>query len=272
MAQRVFVKVLGFSPAERHALNTLFRLSEQRETVYSLWAPQAPELPRLALVDGRSEEAREERGLPDKSLKLIWIGSVAPASSWRSFERPLFWPKVIKAMDELFASPDSLDLDLGLDLDLDFASDAPDTFPPGPLQEAAPYPRALIASGDRDQRLYLRARLALAELTQVDEAQTGAQALEMARAHPYCVALVDFGLPDVDGWTLLKALHAARPAIGHLIATKTSPSLVERLRARLGGASVLLGNPPQPATLRNALEKVGRHRCSLGIVLARSPS
>lgn len=270
MAQRVFVKVLGFSPTERHALNTLFRLSEQRATVYSLWEPQAPESPRLALVDGRSEEAREERGSPDKSLKLIWIGSVAPASSWRSFDRPLFWPDVIKAMDELFATPESLDLDL--DLDLGFDGDAPDSFPPGPLQDAVPCPRALIASGDRDQRLYLRARLALAELTQVDEAQTGAQALEMARAHPYCVALVDFGLPDVDGWTLLKALHAARPAIAHLIATKTSPSLVERLRARLGGASVLLGNPPQPATLRNALEKVGRRRSSLGIMLARSPS
>lgn len=263
MAQRVFVKVLGFSPAERHALNTLFRLSEQRETVYSLWEPQAPEPPRLALVDGRSEEGRLERGSPD--VKLIWIGSVAPASSWRSFDRPLLWPDVIKAMDELFAPPGLLDLDLGFD------GDAPDSFPPGPLQEAAPCQRALIASGDRDQRLYLRARLALAELTQVDEAQTGAQALEMARAQPYCVALVDFGLPDVDGWTLLKALHAARPAIAHLIATKTSPSLVERLRARLGGASVLLGNPPQPSTLSNALEKVGRRR-SFGIMLARSPN
>ncbi len=270
MAQRVFVKVLGFSSAERHALNTLFRLSEQRETVYSLWEPQAPELPRLALVDGRSEAARQDSGPTDKSLKLIWIGSVAPASSWRSFERPLFWPKVIKAMDELFASPDSLDLDLGLDLD--FAGDGPDTLPPGPLQEAAAPPRALIASGNRDQRLYLRARLALAELTQVDEAQTGAQALEMARAHAYCVALVDFGLPDVDGWTLLKALHAARPAIAHVIATKSSPSLVERVRARLGGASVLLGDPPQPATLRNALEKVGRQRRSHGgVMVARSP-
>ena len=30
--ERVFVKVAGFSDAERHALNTLFRLSEQRET------------------------------------------------------------------------------------------------------------------------------------------------------------------------------------------------------------------------------------------------
>lgn len=263
MAQRVFVKVLGYSPAERHALNTVFRLSEQHETVYSLWEPHAPEPVRLALVEGRREEGRQERGSPD--VKLIWIGSVAPASSWRSFERPLFWPDVIRAMDELFAPPGSLDLDLGFE--------GPETLPPPgpPERDAGPPLRALIASSNRDQRLYLRARLALAELTQVDEAQTGAQALEMARANPYCVALVDFGLPDVDGWTLLRALHAERPAIPHLIATKTSPSLVERLRARWG-ASLLLGNPPQPATLRSALEKVARrYRPHFGLIPARSP-
>ena len=266
MTQRVFVKVLGFSPVERHALNTLFRLSELRETVYSLWGPQAPEPPRLALVDGRSQEAHEELGAADKALKLIWIGSVAPASSWRSFERPLFWPSVIQAMDELFAPPGSLDLELDFD-------DAPLTLPPGaPGWDGSPPLRALIASCDRDQRLYLRARLALAELTQVDEAQTGAEALELARANPYCVALVDFGLPDVDGWTLLRALHAERPAIAHLIATKASPSLVERLRARWDGASVMLGNPPQPATLRSALEKVGRRRPGhVALLPARHP-
>jgi hypothetical protein len=34
MGRRVFVKVVGFSDAERHALNTLFRLSEERDTHY----------------------------------------------------------------------------------------------------------------------------------------------------------------------------------------------------------------------------------------------
>jgi hypothetical protein len=36
--------------------------------------------------------------------------------------------------------------------------------------------------------------------------------------------------------------------------------LFERLRARWGGASVLLGSPPQPASLRSALDKVVRRR------------
>ena len=218
----------------------------------------------MALVDGRSEEAREEGALPDKSLKLIWIGAVAPASCWRSFDRPLSWPDVISAMDELFGEPAAIDLDLDLDadvdVDLDFDGDAPDTAPPMLSDPQAPAGRALIVSSDRDQRLYLRARLALADLTQVDEAHTGAEALALARAATYCVALVDFDLPDVDGWTLLKALKTAQPGPLQVIATKARPSLVERLRARWSGGCVLLSDPPQPASLRSALQKVARQR------------
>jgi CheY-like chemotaxis protein len=264
MAQRVFIKVMGFSPSERHALNTLFWLSEQRETVYSLWEPQAPEPPRLALMDGRDEHAHEQLDA-DPDLKLIWIGSVAPPSSWRSFERPVSWPDVIQAMDELFAPAGSLDLDLAF-------ADPPDTVPPVGVNDLASL-RALVASADHDQRLYLRARLALVDLTQVDEAETGAQALELARANRYCVAVVGFDLPDLDGWTMLRALHSERLAVARLIATKPAPTLIERLRARWGGAAVLLGSPPEPAALRNALEKVvRRHARPLRIVPLRDPN
>ena len=35
--KRVFVKVFGFDDVERHALNTVFRLSETRPVAYALW-------------------------------------------------------------------------------------------------------------------------------------------------------------------------------------------------------------------------------------------
>jgi CheY-like chemotaxis protein len=247
-AQRVFVKVVGFTDVERHALNTVFRLSERRNTVYSLWMADAPERPRLALIDGHSYEARLELATAhDPELKLIWIGVVAPANASRTFDRPLFWPDVLDAMDGLFAAPQEVDFDL------DLGDDEADTRPPAPLVTGK---RALIASADRDQRLYLRAKLALAELTQADEAETGAQALELARAHQYAVVLVDFGLPDVSGWALLKELTEARPAIPHLIITKARASAGERVRAWLAGANGCFDKPPHPGKLQDLLQKV----------------
>lgn len=252
MAQRVFVKVMGFTDVERHALNTVFRLSKQGSTTYSLWMPNAPEAPQLALVDGQSYEARLELECPgDMAAKLIWVGAVAPARAWRVFERPLSWPDVVRAMDELFEPAQALDLDLDFDTgENDTGED--DTRPP----EQAPCKRALIASASRDERLYLRARLALAGLALADEAETGARALELARVHHYAVALVDFSLPDVNGWEFLRQLKQAQPPIEHLIFTKSQASLGERLRARFGGAQAFLDKPPHPGKLQELLEQV----------------
>jgi CheY-like chemotaxis protein len=248
MTQRVFVKVVGFTDVERHALNTVFRLSEQRDTIYSLWLGDAPEAPQLALIDGQSYEAQAELETSrNADLKLIWIGSVAPANAWRVFERPLLWANVIKSMDALFATQDGLDFDLGFDSNIVAAQ------PPEPRGQGK---RALIASADRADRLYLRAKLALAELTQADEAETGAQALELARAHQYTVALVDFGLPDVNGWALLKELTEAKLTIPHVIITKADASIGERLRARLKGVKGFFEKPPHPGQLQGLLEKM----------------
>jgi CheY-like chemotaxis protein len=244
MAQRIFVRVVGFTDVERHALNTMFRLSEQRGTIYSLWESGAPEPPKLALIDGQSYEARLELESPRNALlKLIWVGAVSPAHAWRTFERPLSWPDVVVAMDELFALPEPLDFDLAFD---EGAAEKSDN----------PAKRALIASADRDERLYWRAKLALADLTQADEAETGAQALELARAHHYAVALVDFALPDVDGWAFIKELTEARPAIEHVIVTKAQASLSERARGWFAGAKGFFDKPPHPGKLQDLLQRV----------------
>jgi CheY-like chemotaxis protein len=245
MAQRIFVKIVGFSDVERHALNSLFRLSEERETVYTLWEPGAPEEPKLALIDGQSYEAAVEVSLPRyEELKFIWIGSDAPANAWHYFERPISWPEVVNAMDVLFAPLPDVDVDLfGID-----------TLPPS--DDQPPRKRALIASADRDERLYLRAKLSLVDLTQADDAESGAQALELARTNDYDVALVDLGMPDLQGWEFLKELASTHRRIPHVIATKHGASLGERMRARLAGLDGLFDKPPDPARLNQLLLKV----------------
>ncbi|QJW84387.1 hypothetical protein HK414_13150 [Ramlibacter terrae] len=157
MAQRVFIKVVGFTDEERHALNTVFRLSEQCRTMYQLWTPDAPEPPGMSLLDGLSYEGRLEAEMPlNGDLKILWVGPGAPPQVWRSMDRPISWPEVIEAMDSLF---------VGEPLDFDIDIGAPTT--------GMSLKQALIVCADRDERLYLRARLSLAHLTQADEAESG---------------------------------------------------------------------------------------------------
>jgi len=254
MVQRVFVKVVGFTDVERHALNTLFRLSEEHEAIYSPWTPGAPEAPQLVLIDGDAYEGQLELESPaTRDLRLIWVGESPPKRAWRSFERPLAWPDVIESMDELFA-PAAADLDFDIDFDLateDIDTRPPDTVPP----DMPPAKRALIASGQLETRLYWRARLALAHLTQADDASSAAEALEFARANAYAVALVDMSLPGMDPWVFLKELREARTEAPDIVLVKSRPSLVERARAWLVGAKAMLGQPPDPARLQSLLEE-----------------
>jgi CheY-like chemotaxis protein len=244
--QRVFVKVIGFSDVERHALNTLFRLSEVRDISYALWQPAVGKAAALALIDSNSYEARLEFEAPSNAkLKMIWVGPGAPRAAWRSFDRPLQWPDVIAAMDHLFQPA----------LDLDFADgpDALDTQPPEPSELPR---RVLIASPDRDARLYLRARLSLADLTQADEAETSADALELVRGTRYDLAFVDFSLPGAAaGWDLIRQLASAEPRIPHLIVTKDKVSPGDRMRAWQTGTQTFLTRPPDPEKLKSLLDR-----------------
>lgn len=238
MAQRIYIKVVGFSDEERHALNTVFRLSEQCRTMYQLWTPEAAEPPRVALLDGHSWEARvEAESRSARELRLLWVGPHAPASVWRSFERPIAWPEVIGGLDLVF-EPLALDLD----------PDGPDA--------VMSHKQALIVSADRAERLYLRARLALARLTLADEAETAGEAVQLARGKQYDLALVDASVLDMDAWALVSHLRSGRWPIRHLaLLTKAARSVPDRLRA-WRGRTALLDHPPDPARLDAWLSRI----------------
>ncbi|RYY87586.1 MAG: response regulator [Comamonadaceae bacterium] len=240
MAQKVWVKVVGFDDVERHTLNTLFRVSGDSDTAFALWAPDCGSEARLALIDSQSYEARVEFESPlNAGLKMVWVGPHPSPRAWRSFQRPLQWPEVIATMAEAMQPLQPLDLDLE-------ASGA----------ESRAAKRALVAGADRGERLYLRARLALAGLTQVDEAENGSQALELLRGRRYEVAFLDFALPGIGGWDLVQQATAVQPRVPLVAVTKASVSTHERLKARTSGVALLLAKPPHPGKLRDLLEKV----------------
>lgn len=232
--QRVFIRVVGFTDVERHALNTLFRLSQQRDVAYALWMPEAPAGPQLALIDGQSEAARTGSGRPADPLepKLIWVGEAAPANAWRVFERPLQWPAVVLAMDELFGASSDLDLDAG-----------------ALKPDASSLRRVLVADALFEDRLYLRTKLASLGLVNVDEAISGAQAVDLLKQQSYGAAVVCLELADMNAWDLVAELSARFPPVPLVIATTSSPSVLKSLKARRAGCKACLGKPLLPRRL-----------------------
>lgn len=248
MAQHVFIKVVGFSDDERHALEEWFRLSEQCRTTYRLWPHESDVPPALALLDAQSHEAGvEAESALQRGLRIAWVGNHPPAQAWRSFPSLASWPEVMEALDTLFASDRSVDIEIGLDLDLELG----DATAPAASQK-----QALIVSASREQRLYLRARLALARLTLADEADSATQAVELARDKQYDIALVDGSLPDMNGWSLLRQLRTGRHPIRRVAMSQGARSVPQRVRAWMAGVDALLGEPPDPQRLGAWLSRV----------------
>ena len=265
---RIFVKFYGFSDAERHALDTVFRLSETHDVVYSAWTPQAAGAaaePDILLIDGDSWEAVLELAKPaHDALRLIWVGEGAPLHAWRVFAAPVRWSAVLEALDAEFAPLTSQALSADLEQshahDLDVVLDeADDDTQPAALEgdtEMSPPRRVLLVDALRDDRLYLRAKLASDGLHEVDEATCGAEALALLGAQSYHLVVVDLGLRDMDSWTLIRAIGKAQPALPHLIVTGAVPGWMRRVRAYFAGAEVYLAKPLHPGVLKNLLQKM----------------
>lgn len=244
MGPSVYVKVVGFRDGERHALNTLFRLSAGRPTSYKLWTPEAPVAPHLAMIDLEACEASQVPTLcgQNSNLKMICVGRDAPANARHTFERPLHWPTVVKVMDSLF------DAGGKLDTEIDFGGNELAPEPPPSLKVS------LLVDPSREDRLYLRARLALAGLTEVDESGTGAQALELAKNRHYDLVIAGLELPDMDGWVLLREFMSLEPAIGNVIVTSTDKSWQMREHAQASGCQGLLEKPYDPLKIIELLK------------------
>lgn len=237
------VKVLGFTDVERHSLNTLFRLAARRVPTYQLWTAECGVAPALALIDVDSYEASVEMESPSFSpnLRVIAIGTTAPKSVWRFFPRPVDWVSLVRELDALFATDVDIDIDQGV-----LTDPVP---PPGVIV-------CLVVGLTPEDRLYLRARLALAGHTEMDEAVTAAQASELMSKRHYDLMIVGLELQDADPWTMVEALKEMPTPPRSVIVATATPTWPVIERAEQLGCAGLLEIPFSPQQVMGLLQKI----------------
>jgi CheY-like chemotaxis protein len=128
---------------------------------------------------------------------------------------------------------------------------------PASLGSASPGRLVLIIEDHDDAREALRALLEL-EGHRVDAAASGPHGLEMARQHPPDVALVDIGLPEVDGYEVARRLRALGPGCPYLIALTGYGQPEDIKRAREAGFDSHLLKPVDPDALAKVLSALPR--------------
>ena len=245
MSSSIWVKVVGFSAVERHSLNTLFRLSVRRTPAYCLWTPDSLAPPHVALIDMDCHEADVELVSPtfNHNLKIICVGAKPHHGAWRSFQRPVDWSVMVQALDGLFASHTFVDVVTGFDELVE------QTVPPGMRV-------SLVVGLSAIDRMYLRARLSLAGLTDVDEVDTAEQANISVAHRRYDVVILSLELADADPWALVQAFKAITMPPQAVIVATEKPSWSAMERAEQMGCAGLLEIPFNPPQVMGLLQKV----------------
>lgn len=180
-------------------------------------------------------------------------------------------PSSTAASEALFSAEEqvqdmSFDIDLDFDLDLvEPAQASPVRIPPimtprvmddvsDPHTRTVPLPmmrtanslkrRVLVISADADERMYLRARLALAKLTWLVEATTTTQAQAELDKYPYVLVMVNLDDPVIDGIAVVREFHLQHPNI----------PCVATLSLRTPVVALAKGPNARPDLIRRAVE------------------
>lgn len=93
---------------------------------------------------------------------------------------------------------------------------------------------------------------------EVKEAETGEQALEMIKASPPDILLLDNKLPGISGIEVLEQLSSLNLDI-HTVIITAYASIENAVRATRRGAYDMLPKPFTPAELKSTIEKVTHH-------------
>lgn len=256
-SMRIFISVIGFNDVERHALNTVFRLSEERGLSYGLWSPltapgvaMPPGLAPVVLVDGSCAEAvlYHAKALPP-GQRLIWVGNDAPAHAWRVLTRPLSWGDLLHDLDSVYAAEQA---DSGL-LDLDVTA-------PAALEgedACADVPRrALLAGLGPGDRLLVVAELTRAGIIDIDEVHDNESAVDRLARGTYRCGVFNLDEHQIDAWSLLQLFVQRNPhGLAMAMSDQAGPLAGwwrrRRIRshARRAGISALVSRPPSTEEL-----------------------
>jgi signal transduction histidine kinase/ActR/RegA family two-component response regulator len=139
---------------------------------------------------------------------------------------------------------------------------APDAAPaaPSPAEAAGAARRILVVEDNADARETLRALLE-SEGHEVLALGDGAQALAQAPAFAPDVALLDLGLPGMDGYALARALRSVPECSGAFLAAISGYGQPEdKAASKAAGFDEHLVKPVDPSRLRTLIEEASRAR------------
>lgn len=248
--RRFVMEMLGFSSAEKSMLSSTFRLTSRRTFFYA--EPSSPEdRPDVYLVniDNSDGLAQLHARSPNVHAPAVLIGRSADGHSWPLIEKPIHWMRLFEQLDLVMQSAllertrrqhaeagvwDGQTYRRAIDKN---------NVPEVEFIEAKPIESVLVVDDSATVRAFMRAKLNPFRFD-VDFAENGETAIDMAQAKAYTCIFLDIMMPGIDGYQVCKQIKSS-PATKDIavVMLSSKSSTIDKIRGNWAGCDAYLSKP-----------------------------
>ncbi len=249
-SRRFILEMLGFPPAEKTMLATTFRLTSRRPFCYTE-AATPEERTDIYLVNADNPEAltQLQTRSPNIHAPAVMIGRGPAAGGWPLVEKPIHWMRLFEQLDSAMQGAllersrrqsagngewDGRTYRRAIDREL-----APSVV----YMEPKPTESVLVVDDSATVRAFMRIKLAPFRFD-VDFAENGEAAIDMAQAKRYTCIFLDILMPGIDGYQVCKRIKSSSATKETAVVMLSSKSSAfDKFRGNWAGCDAYLGKP-----------------------------
>lgn len=247
---RFTLEMIGFSDAEKAMLSSTFRLTGRRTFCYA--EPSGPEdRADIYLTNADSPDALQELQArsPNIHAPAVLIGRTRVSIGWPLVEKPIHWMRLFEQLDTVMQAAllersrrqqnndqqwDGRTYRRNKDRDL--------VHEPAFIEPKA-NESVLVVDDSATVRAFMRAKLAPFRFD-VDYAENGETAIDMAQAKSYTCIFLDILMPGIDGYQVCKRIKSsAATKNAAVVMLSSKSSAFDKFRGNWAGCDAYLGKP-----------------------------
>ncbi|CAN5495576.1 hypothetical protein BH11PSE11_BH11PSE11_13130 [soil metagenome] len=249
-SRRFVLEMLGFSDAEKAMLASTFRLTGRRAFCYTeATTPEERTDIFLVNADNASGMTQLQGSKANVHAPAVLVGRKPVESKWPMVAKPIHWMRLFEQLDALMQAAllerarrkhgteekwDGRTYRRTIDKDV---AQEPVFLEPRPTETV------LVVDDSATVRAFMRAKLAPFRFD-VDYAENGETAIDMAQSKPYTCIFLDILMPGIDGYQvckLIKASPATKDTAVVMLSSKSSA--FDKFRGNWAGCDAYLGKP-----------------------------
>lgn len=245
--RRFVLEMLGFNDAEKTLLTSTFRLTDRRPFAY-VEAGSPADRTDIYLVNADNQQGLADLQVrsPNVHAPAVFIGRRGTVADWPVVEKPIHWMRLFEQLDRQMSSAlhqraqrastgwDGRTRRRAVDRNLP---------PPAPVADTRTNESVLVVDDSATVRAFMRSKLAPFRFD-VDYAETGEMAIDMAQAKNYTCIFLDILMPGMDGYQVCKRIKASAATKDTAVVMLSSKSSAfDKFRGSWAGCDAYLGKP-----------------------------